>query len=433
MSFNCNGRRTAALALVLVLTLALGVSAERAWVANRGTFTVDVWDTTVPLATVTPITTLTVGTGPVDMASDQADASGPIRMFVACSGSSTVSVIDPNHLTVFATISADGIFGSFDTPSGIVRMPVGSIGSSMVMVDQAYTPAGYGPVGRSTIRFIDPTTNSVVDGLREISASARYNGVVFTSSGSNRRLWIGDDGDKGVVAVGLPAGGPPYGIGDTLTYGPTGIAAFIHDTASPRTFMAAPRRLATNGTSRVVVADAGSSVVTILDASFVPTGATGEPGAILGNITLPVGSGSCVDVKVIGSVAFVSSTGAPNLHRINLSTLTLLAGSLTLVPGSGGIGHTTDGTTLFVGEAGLTGSINQVDVAGWVVDAGSPFTFSGSTPFAFYSSKVSTSYPSAVVGVGTGSTRPSHGGCGLMGLEAALVLLVLRRLRRQKA
>ncbi|HLF92690.1 MAG TPA: hypothetical protein VJB14_04465, partial [Planctomycetota bacterium] len=324
MSFTF--RRSWVLALLLVATLSLGVSAERAWVGNRGAATVDVWDTTVPLAP--PATsTIVVGAGPIDMASDRTDAAGPSRLFVACSGSSTISVIDPVHMTAFATISTDSIFGSFDTPSGLARVAAdptaaapGTLGPTIAMVDQKATPAGYGPAGRSTLRFISPTTNTVVDALRDPSGSARYNDVVFTSSGANRRLWIGDDGDKGVVAVRIPSGlsGPPFLMGNVITFGWSGIADFIFDPAATPAFLLAPRRLATNGTNRVVVADAASSVVAILDANYISTGAAGEPGAVLQNVTLPVGSGTAVDVQVVGGNAYVTSTGgAANLHRIN--------------------------------------------------------------------------------------------------------------------
>lgn len=440
MSFTFRFRRSWVLALLLVATLSLGVSAERAWVGNRGAATVDVWDTTVPLAP--PATnTIVVGAGPIDMASDRADSAGPSRLFVACSGSSTISVIDPVHMTAFYTISTDSIFGSFDTPSGLARVAAdptaaapGTLGPTIAMVDQKATPAGYGPAGRSTLRFISPTTNTVVDALRDPSGSARYNDVVFTSSGANRRLWIGDDGDKGVVAVRIPSGlsGPPFLMGNVITFGWSGIADFIFDPAATPAFLLAPRRLATNGTNRVVVADAASSVVTILDANYIPTGAPGEPGAVLQNVTLPAGSGTAVDVQVVGGNAYVTSTGgAGNLHRINLTTFAVT--SIVVAGSQGGIGRTADGTKLFVGDGTAGATITQIDVATFLPDA-PPFAFAGSMPFAFYSS-----VPATVGGGGppgwtstSNATSTSTGGCGLMGLEGLLLVGALLGLRRKK-
>src|SRR5262249_52297424 len=141
-------RRAALGALFFSAALALGVVAEQGWVTNRAGNTVDIWDTTQapglpPVATATAV----VGSGAIDLASDQADITGPSKIFVANSGSNTVSVIDGFKLATVATISSDSLFGSLVTPSGVTRMASGSIGPTMAVVDQAVT-SGYGPTGR---------------------------------------------------------------------------------------------------------------------------------------------------------------------------------------------------------------------------------------------------------------------------------------------
>jgi hypothetical protein len=301
-------------------------------------------------------------------------------------------------------------------------------------------------------------SNTVVDAFQEPSATARYNDVVFTSDSStgNRRLWIGDDGDMGVTVIKLDgaASGPPFYFNRVITYqGPGEFADFVADTASTPTFLKAPRRLATNGTTRVVAADAGSKFVTILDGNYVSTNTVGEAGAILANIDLstwasaplPAPSFNCVDAKVVGNFAYVttSNTGAlgANVYQIDLTTLAITA-ALTLGGAGtvGGMGATSDGALLYVG-AGSSGSgaITQLDLSpptDFAVTppiAVAPFT-GGSFPFAFSSSSTVGGGPAPGPGPvwtstsNVASTRTS--GCGLMGLEALLALLFLRRARR---
>jgi YVTN family beta-propeller protein len=453
MSFTC--RRIGALAFLLVLTLAIGVFADHAYVTNRGGTTVNIFDTTSNLEIAgSPVT---VGTGPIAIAADRHASVAPQQVYVANSGSNTVSVISNSALTVVATISTDSFFGPFQIPSGLTLVDDGVIGPTIAMVDQAITTYQFNGLqsGRSTIRFIDPATNSVVDAFQEPSASARYTDVVFTSDPStgNRRIWISDAGDQGVTVIKLnSSSGPPFGLGQILTYQGSGaFADFVGSTAVTPTFMVAPRRLATNGTNRVVVADNGSKIVSILDANYVSTNTLGQPGAVLANVDLSTFAGApapapaftCVDVQVVGNLAYVTTSNAvgagANCYQIDLTNFTILA-SVTLAGGTGvegGLGVTSDGGTLFVG-AGVSGSgqISKLTIsppasfttAPTVIG---PFT-GGSFPFAFASSSTVAGGGGGGGGGGgsvIGVRHGNYGGCGLMGLEGALILLVFRRLR----
>ena len=437
-------RGAALWASLFLLMFGVGIFAERAFVGNRGGMTVDIFDTTTTPAAPVLETTITVGTGPIDIASDMPDADGPVQLFVANSGSNSISVIDPFKNTAFSTITGGGLFGAFDTPSGVVRMqdprPVPLIRPTIAVVDQAVTPPSYGGAGRSTIRFISPTSHFVVDAMREASPTARYSDVVWTD---NMRLWVADQGDKGVTVVRFPSTitGPPFFMGNTLIYqGTAEFADFVRDTATTPGFLLSPRRLATDGTNYVVVADGGSAVVTILEATYFPSNLLGEPNAILANVTLPVAAGTvCVDVEVIGAIAYVTTsngTGA-NLHRINLATQTYM-GAITLPAAGGfigGLGATADGTKLYAGDA--AGSLlHEVDVATFTETAPG-FTFGGAMPWAFYSSDPNLNPPSIPSGPppsggggGGGSSSSGKEGCGLLGLEA-LALLGLGLLRRR--
>ena len=170
-------RRGAAFwASLFLLMLGLGTLGEQAYVTNRGGMTVDIFDTTTTPAAAVLKTTVTVGAGPIDIASDQPDNIGPVQLFVANSGSNTVSVIDTVYDNAFSTITGGALFGSFVTPSGIVLLqdprPVPLIQPTIAVVDQATTPPSYGGAGRSTIRFINPVTHFVVDSMRDASPTA---------------------------------------------------------------------------------------------------------------------------------------------------------------------------------------------------------------------------------------------------------------------
>ena len=92
--------RKSALAIAALLLAGLAVSAERAWVTNRGLGTVDLFDA----ATGAHEGNVTVGTSPVDLAPDAPDTYGPSRLFVANSGSNSVSIVDTRSLAVVAEV-----------------------------------------------------------------------------------------------------------------------------------------------------------------------------------------------------------------------------------------------------------------------------------------------------------------------------------------
>lgn len=411
-----------ALALGALLLCALAVAAERAWVSNRGATSLDLFDT----LTGAHEGNVAVGTSPVDIASDSPDTYGPFRLFVANSGSNSVSVVQVNPLGVTATLTSLGSYGTLATPSGIARTPWGS----MVLVDQKNTTYPGTPAGRSTIRFFSPTSYGIQDDYRDASPSARYTDVVVTANG---RVWVADDGDRGVTVVRFPAGAPPFGYPETLIYNGSGeFADFIKDTAATPAFLVAPRRLATDGTSRVVVADAGTSIVSILDAGYADPSA-----AILMNVDLGAGL-LCNDVEVVGGFAYVTTTGALNLHRIDLAsfavTSTALAGT------AAGLGATSNGATLFVGAGTGSGLIQTLDLTAAFPPAAGfvpPFPAVGNHPFAFYSSvrdaSESTGPPPVILDppfisqANTTSTSNGSNNCGLLGLEALALVWLLRR------
>jgi hypothetical protein len=434
--------RIEALGGLFLLALALNVAADRVYVTNRGGATLTVVDTGL-LAEVAG-SPVTVGTTPVDIATDTPPGLSPFKLFTANSGSDTVSVVGADVLGVMATITGDGTLGTFDTPSGLERMSAAGIGPTLAVVDQKVTAGG----GRSTVRFIDPATNAVVDGYRENSPSARFQDVVFTSDGTNRRLWIADDGDDGITVLkfGPFVTGPPFLLPPTITYGGTyEYADFVFDAAAAPVYLVNPTRLATNGTTRVVAVSSTNAVVTILDAGYVPVGGTsGEPGALVATVVVP--GTACLDVEVVGNAAYVTSTGgATNVHRIDLTTFAVA--SLTLVAGTataGGLGVTPDGNTLLVGEGVVTGTnVSRIDItppATFVLLGATPFA-SANFPFGFSSAPVGVGsgggggttppwIPPPTTIIGTGSNGSGGGFCGLLGLEALLALGLLRLLKR---
>jgi hypothetical protein len=410
------------LAIGAILAIGLAAAAERVVVANRGGTTVDFFDS----VTGAPEGSVTVGTSPVDIAPDSPLTFGPSRVFVANSGSNTVSVvqlIEPQGIV--ATITGGGSYGTFQTPSGLDRHPSGTI----VVVDRQFTTYPGTPDGTSTIRFLSPTGFGVVDDYRDASISARYSDVVTTSNG---KVWIADEGDQGVVVVRFPATSPPFGFPETLIYNGSGeFADFLHDSSAAPAFLVTPRRLATNGTTRVVVADAGSSNLSVIDADT----------QVVRNVSL--GAGVTVnDVEVVGNFAFATTTGATNLHRVDLTDLTLTS---TAVAGTAqGLGSTSDGTALFIGGGAGSGTIQRIDLTAAFPSAPTTvpaFVPPGDFPFAFFSSvRNAAETPADPPPAGpepdppfvsqsnvTGGSGESND-CGLTGLEI-LLLLALRRRR----
>ncbi len=435
--------RAGALAALFVLVLAMGLSADRAWVTNRGGSTVDIFDTVTGM----PEAAVTVGSGPVDIVGDLPPAAGSNKLFVANSGSNTVSVLGLSPVGVISTITGDGTFGSFATPSGVALIGNGSIAPAIAVVDQKVTSyyAFGSQTGRSTARFIDPVFNAVVDGFADPSPLARYTDVVWTvdAAAGTRRLWITDDGDggeKGVVVVkfGSAAAGPPFLMGSMLVFNGGGeFADFVHDPASTPAFLTSPRRLATNGTTRVVVADGGSATVTILDANYVTNDAVaGQPSAVVANVVLPVAA-VCVDVEVAGGFAFVTTSNAAglNLHRIDLATNSVVGSAAVRAIGVAGLGATVDGATILVGDAALGGVTSYRDAVTLLPVAPVATTPpGGSFPFGYFSATSGAGSPpgGGTTWISTGGLAPSgsHGACGLLGLEA-LALLGLFGLRRR--
>ncbi len=446
MVTRSNGRRALWLSAAILLGLALGVQAERGWVANRGGMTVNIFDTVTDTETVAAGSPVTVGAGPIDIASDQPDAAGPQQLFVANSAAmpGSVSVIGAlsTPASVSNTITGGGIFGDLTMPMGIARVQAGAIGPAMVVVDRKAT-TGIEGAGVSTIRFIDISTHAVLHSFREADPATRYGDVAFTSNG---RLWVVDEGAPGVsggvtvVRFNTALPGPPFAhMGDTaLRFSGFGeFADFIRDPAATATFLKKPRRIATNGTTRVVVVDGDSSNVTILDANYIADSPTT---ALLANVVLPGGFlGN--DVEIVGGFAYVTTTGTlvgdVKVVQIDLATNTIAATQTLGVAGAvAGLGATSDGMKLYVG-AGTSGSgaIRSLDISPpgdftMASVAVGPF-MGGSFPFAFYSSIINPG-PGPLPGVVTGISTP-HEDCGLLGIEVVLVLLgvgVWRRRRR---
>lgn len=402
-----------ALAIAALLLLALGVAAERVVVANRGNASVDVFDS----VTGAHEGNVVVGSSPIDLAPDAPGAAN--RLFVANSGSNSISVVQLNPAGVAATITGGGSYGSFQTPSGVARHPSGAI----VVVDQKPTTYPGTPNGRGTIRFFSPTSFALLDDYREASPTARYNDVVVTSNG---KLWIADDGDQGIVVVRFPASAPPFSFPESLIYNGTGeFADFLHDSATTPTFLVSPRRLATDG-SKVVVADAGSPNVSIIDADT----------QVVDNVNL--GPGVTVnDVAIVGGFAFATSTGAANLHRIDLSDLTFT--SVALAGTAQGLGAASDGSALFVGAGAGSDVIQRLDLTAAFPPAPTTvpaFPAPGNFPFAFFSAPRDASEtgggtvildPPFVSQSNTTSTSNGSNNCGLTGLELVLLLALRRR------
>ncbi|HEX7896549.1 MAG TPA: hypothetical protein VF950_02235 [Planctomycetota bacterium] len=410
------------LAIAALLALGLAAAAERVVVANLNGASVDFFDS----VTGANEGRVVVGSSPVDVAPDSASGFGPSRVFVANSGSNTVSVVQLDPAGVAATITGGGSYGTFQTPSGVALHPSGA----MVVVDQKPSTYPGTPNGRSTIRFFHAGTFSLIDDYRDASATARYNDVVVTSNG---KLWIADDGDQGVVVARFPASLPPFSFPETLIYNGSGeFADFLHDAAAVPTFLVAPRRLATNGTTRVVVADAGSSNLTVINADT----------QTLQNVSL--GAGVTInDVEVVGNFAFATTTGVTNLHRVDLTDLTLT--STAIAGAAQGLGASSDGAALFIGAGAGSGLIQRIDltVAFPSAPAALPaFAIPGDFPFAFFSSVRNAAAPPPagppagpepdppfISQSNTTSTTNGSDNCGLLGLELLLVLACLRARR----
>lgn len=399
-------KRIRVFAVLLLLTAA---SAEEGWVTNRGGTTIHLFDPATNLET----TSVTVGTAPIDIAGDAPAGKASTTLFVANSGSNSVSVVSGK--TVVRTIAGDTLYGPFLNPSGITRMSNGFI----AVVDEQVSGGQ-----KSTIRFIDPVTQSIVDGLIDPTSTARYVDVVSTSNG---RLWIADDGFDGVVVLHLGGfAGPPYSPGFPRTIQFSGIqdyADVIYDSVNPtRAFLVNPQRLATNGTDRVVVADSGSDVVTILDATFTPN-ATGA--AIVANVDLGLAATHvCVDVAIVGTKIYVTTTDpAAPVKVVSLTTgailATIVAGITTTV---GGIGRNVDGTKVYVGGGTGVSTIYEISPASDTVVATIAGFGGGSRPFGFFFTPPFVFAPPG---------NEASGGCGLMGGEALLMLGLLALLRQR--
>lgn len=411
--------RAAILAGGLALVFAFSLPAERVWMGNRGGTSLDFFDS----VTDTMEGSVVVGSGPVDVCADFPESVGPLYLLVANAGSNSLSLVRTGDAPgVVATMTGDGAFGTFETPSGLHR----ALGGLIVLVDQKLTTAigfgGVSTVGRSTIRLIDPRTFRVIDSYRDESDFARYSDVVTTSNG---RIWVADVGDGGVVCFRPPNSSAPWAIPKTLVYQGAGENTdFIKDTQNAtKQFLVAPRRLATNGTTRVVVADGGSDVVTILDADY-PGGAVGhEVAAVVANVDLGLAPGEvCVDVEVVGDIAYVTGSLGTGVHRIDLSTNTTLTPfTMAFVPG--GLGATSDGLKLYVGNSAGTNS-QAVDLVTPAILGVLPAT--DADPFAMYSSIRNASESTATNG-NPGWVSNSNAGspgtsCGLLGAELLLVL-----------
>lgn len=447
-------RRAATLAAGLVLVLGLGVFADDLTVVtNRGSNVISLFNSGTNTELIgSPVT---VGTTPVDVCSDATAVQPAIKWYVANAGSNSVSIVQKSPLGLITTVSSDGFLGTLQAPQGVAFIGDPAVGPVAAVIDQKVTtyidagPPVHTAAGRGSIRFISAITHTVIDAFQEPSSTAHWTHVVSTS---NRRLWIADDGDQGVSVIRFYAPvGAPYYYPQVINYqGSLEFADFIRDTAATKTFMLAPKRLATNGTTRVVVADGGSKIVTILDANYIPTNVIGEPGAVLSNVDLSLAPGAsagafgCASVAVVGNFAYVTTTNDPaagdNVFQIDLTTFAV-ASSVALggVTGVAGVGGTSDGTKLYVGEAaGGANGLFELDVNPSTDFAVTPpvavaaFT-GGSVPFAFSSnSSVPTGgggggvWTNVSTGVSTG-----HGSvCGLLGLEAVLLLLGLALLRR---
>lgn len=436
---------------VLLLVLGLNVFADEAYVTNRGGSSVTVIDT----GTLTEVagSPVTVGSGPVDIAADRPATSGPVQLYVANRGSNSVSVLRSNPLSVTSEITGDSVFGYFDVPSGITRMLTGAGAPMIAVVDRQVTAWPGLPSGRSTVRFIDPATNTVVDQLREYSITAQFNDVVFTSDPStgNRRLWVSDEGDDGITVLKLNAAAstPPFYYSKTIDYASVvEFADFVTDQAASPVYLVNPVRLATNGTDRVVSVSSTNVVVTILDANYATAGGTsGEPGAVVATVTLPgvfpAGTG-CNDVRIVGGFAYATTTAAngvaQNLFRIDLATQTVTG--LAIVAGSataGGLGVTSDNSTLLVGEGASAGTnltrVNITPPATFAVLGATSFA-GMAFPFGFHSAPPGTSAGGGGIPVWTTTstgTSTSGAGCGLTGLEGLILLAALRMIRRRKA
>jgi len=419
--------------LTFVLLLSTGAVADLGWVTNSGGTSVVIFDTSGNIEdSGSPIT---VGTAPIDIASDQADIASPGKIYVVNSGSASISVINAPSRVVVKTLSGTsgtGLFGSLVNPTGIARgFPVAGadVGPTLAVVDKKFTIHG-----KSTIRFIDPAIDAVVDEFADDSATANYVDVVYTNNG---RFWITDDGDNGVVVVRLNGqSGPPFPfLGDRLIFtGPTEFADFIYDDAGAGTFLVNPQRLATNGTDRVVVADSGSDTLTIIDANYPADGEVPAlPFVIVANVDLGLAGGAtCIDVVVVdnGSVrkAYVTTTDpAKDVVVVDLTTNTVTL-SLDLPEPAGGIGKTPDGKRVYVGTTAGAGTqeIFEIETTGdTVVTMFIPSTIAA--PFGFQFTGVNF----------TGGFGGGGGGhiCGALGLEAIFLLGIVglfRRYRRLK-
>jgi len=410
-------RRRIVLGALLSLGLTLALSADRVWVTNLAGNTIVFFDS----GSNALLGTVTVGDGPIDIAADR--AADPQRLFVANSVSDTISVVAVNPVGQVGTLTGDSLFGPYDLPSGVTRTPAGQI----LVVDQKATTFPGTPSGRGTIRVIDPQTLQTVDGFRDASPTAQYTDVV-TAHG---RIWVADAGDQGVAVVFPPSAAAPWSYPRTLIYqGGGDFADFIEDESdeatppAPKTFLLQPRRLATDGSTRVVVADAGSDVVTIIDAQYAQ-----ESLAILRNVDLGLAAGQTVsDVAVAGGFAYAVSSSVATLFRINLTTFavdTLALGGL--LPG--GLGVTSDGELLYAGAA-AGGDIREVnlDPTGVAAPALGALIVGVATasPFGFLAAPVNANSGSGStptwISTSTGSSSESND-CGLLGAEALLLVL----------
>ncbi|MBI2900316.1 MAG: hypothetical protein HYY17_09030 [Planctomycetes bacterium] len=406
-------RRIAVLGVLFALASA-GV-ADQGWVANRGGTTISVFDPATN--TELPGSPITVGTAPVDIASDQPDGVAPTTLFVANSGSGDVALVDAASKVVVGIVTGDSTYGTFLNPSGITRTHNGFI----AVVDEKVVGAQ-----KSTVRFLHPATGAVIDGFIDPTSTARYVDVVSTANG---RLWVADDGYDGIVVLHLGGfAGPTYPAWLNRTIQFSGLedyADVIWDNVnSPKQYLINPQRLATNGTDRVVVADTGSDVVTILDANY-PSGATSV--AIVANVDLGLASGKvCTDVEIAGTKIYVTTTDpAAPVKIVSLTTGAVLPGpSGSITTTVGGIGRAVDGSKVYVGGGVGIATIYEINTTTDAATIATAGFSGGSFPFGFVLAPTAT-LP------GPSGMEATNDGCGLLGLEAALLLGLLAVRRRR--
>lgn len=329
-------------AILLALAVPVPLMADTGWVVNKDQNKVSIFDT----GTTTNVTgsPLTVGLNPVDLALP----TGYQKIYIVNNAGNSVSVVSTASPQVLSTLVSSSTYGAFLEPTGIAFAWSSTVSPTLAVIDRK----NLATVG-GTLRFIDPSTDTFADEWDFGTAGFDPTDIKFTAS--NSAFWITGKGTDRVWRIVFLDNGPPF------TLAPS-ISSISHASIGE------PQRIAVGGT-KIYIANAGTTSVTILDYNGVVLGST-DVGAPQKDIALISGK---VYVTTTADVVKVLDASSP--YSV-LDTVSGFGSTLT------GLGQASDGY-LYVGTATGSQTIFRVKVSASPPVILDSFDLSGRQPFEF--------------------------------------------------